>query len=62
VEMIQLLKSSFVSLVRESDWMDEVTKKKALEKADAMREFIAYPPWLRNHTKLNELYEGVNET
>ncbi len=57
--MIVHLKSAFNLLVKESQWMDEETKIKALEKAAAMKEFVAYPDWIKNRTQLSNAYEGV---
>lgn len=57
--MIVHLKSAFNLLVKESKWMDEETKIKALEKAAAMKEFVAYPDWIKNQTQLSNAYEGV---
>ena len=57
--MIGHLKSAFNDLVKESQWMDADTKVRALEKAAAMKEFIAYPDWIRNKTALTAYYKGV---
>lgn len=57
--MIGHLKSAFNGLVKQSQWMDEETKIKALEKSAAMKEFIAYPDWIKNNTELTKAYEGV---
>lgn len=59
-EMIGHVKAAFGSLVEEADWMDGDTKRRALHKAKAMKEFIAYPEWIFNNTKLEELYHGVS--
>lgn len=57
--MIGHLKDAFSTLVKEAQWMDEETKARALEKAAAMKEFIAYPEWIRNKTELTKFYKGV---
>lgn len=57
--MISHLKNAFNRLVQESQWMDEETKTRALEKAAAMKEFVAYPEWIRNKTELTQFYHGV---
>ena len=41
--MIANLKTAFKPLVDEASWMDSATKATAREKADAIREFVAYP-------------------
>ena len=58
-EMIVQLKMAFSSRVEESSWMDHETKINALEKAAAMKEFIAYPDWINNRTTLESAYRGV---
>lgn len=57
--MIGHLKVAFSSLVEESDWMDEETKVRALEKARAMKEYVGYPDWILNRTTLESAYSGV---
>lgn len=57
--MISHLKDAFNELVKKSQWMDEETKTRALEKAASMKEFVAYPDWIRNKTELTKFYYGV---
>lgn len=57
--MIGHLKEAFNSLVEKSQWMDRETKTRALEKAAAMKEFVAYPDWILNKTQLTLAYKGV---
>lgn len=57
--MIGHIKTAFSSLVQESHWMDQETKIRALEKAAAMKDFVAYPDWILNKTRLSQIYEGV---
>ena len=57
--MIQNIQTAFSSLVDESDWMDDETKILAREKAAAMKQFLAYPDWVRNKTALEMAYDGV---
>lgn len=59
VEMINYLKDAFNELVQKSQWMDEETKTQALEKAAAIKQFVAYPDWIRNITELTHFYQGV---
>lgn len=58
-EMVVHLKLAFSALVEEADWMDRETKINALEKAAAMKEYIAYPDWINNRTTLDHAYRGV---
>ena len=38
------IKKSFVDVLKEQDWMDETTKKAALDKADKMTDKYGFPP------------------
>ena len=60
--MIANLQTAFSSLVEESDWMDAETKILAMEKATAMKQFLAYPDWVRNKTALEMAYSGVTHS
>lgn len=57
--MIANLKRAFKSLVNETPWMDSATKSIAIEKVDAMIDFVGYPSWIRNITELEDYYHGV---
>ena len=57
--MISHLKSAFKSMVNDSTWMDSETKKIAIDKVNAIREFLAYPDWIKNQTALESYYSGV---
>lgn len=41
-------------------WMDEKTKKAAIDKAKALIAHIAYPKELTNNTKLEEYYRSLD--
>lgn len=57
--MVTNLKRAFKSLVNDATWMDSTTKSIAMEKADAIVEFVGYPPWIKNNTALEDYYDGV---
>ena len=59
-EMIRHLKVAFSSLVDEADWMDDETKIQAREKAAAMKQFLAYPDWVRSKQMLDSIYQQVH--
>nr|XP_034338182.1 neprilysin-1-like [Crassostrea gigas] len=63
-EMIENLRLAMKELIRSSEWMDNGTILKAVEKADQMVEKIGYPAEIKNETFLNERYRHykVNET
>lgn len=53
------VKESFDDLLQESDWLDATTKKRALNKLDAIVQNVGYPDWLLNNTALDEYYNLV---
>ena len=57
--MVYNIKAAFKELLEGSTWMDDKTKLLAIEKVDAMSEFIAYPGWLKNSTALEYYYAEV---
>jgi predicted metalloendopeptidase len=58
--MIKYLKDSFRVLVGESDWLDDRTKNKSLEKLDAIIENDVYPDWILDNQELDKYYKLVN--
>ncbi|XP_067048926.1 endothelin-converting enzyme homolog isoform X4 [Acropora muricata] len=57
-EMIHDIRHVFLANLDKVDWMDDDTKEKAKEKAEAIRENIGYPSFLTNKTALGMMYEG----
>uniref|UniRef100_A0A915L194 Uncharacterized protein n=1 Tax=Romanomermis culicivorax TaxID=13658 RepID=A0A915L194_ROMCU len=60
LSMIKHLQTAFRQLVSKLDWMDEQTKKVAIEKAQAMLNHIGYPEFILNNTALNEYYADLD--
>jgi predicted metalloendopeptidase len=58
--MIKYLRDSFKALVGESDWLDDSTKNKSLEKLDAIIENDVYPDWILDNQELDKYYKLVN--
>ncbi|KAM6258574.1 neprilysin isoform 1-T2 [Porphyrio hochstetteri] len=60
-EMIADIRDVFIKTLDELTWMDEETKKKAEQKATAIRERIGYPDEIvTDDNKLNSEYEELN--
>ncbi|XP_057331077.1 neprilysin-2-like isoform X3 [Microplitis mediator] len=59
VEMVSDIRNQFNKILKTVDWMDEETRKSALEKAASMTSHIAYPDELLNDAKLEEFYENL---
>lgn len=63
-EVVDDLKKVFseVVLKRDVDWLDEPTRKRALEKAAKTHYYVAYPDWLLNDTALDtEVYHFTDK-
>ncbi|XP_054769167.2 neprilysin-like [Lytechinus pictus] len=60
--MIGHLRNTQYNILNTTDWMDDVTKQKALQKAYAIREQIGYEEKLLNFTYLDGVYERINIT
>uniref|UniRef100_A0A5S6Q7J6 Peptidase M13 N-terminal domain-containing protein n=1 Tax=Trichuris muris TaxID=70415 RepID=A0A5S6Q7J6_TRIMR len=60
VALIDHLRLAFTELVKKLDWMDEETKKYAIEKAEEMINHIGYPEFINNSTLLDSYYEGLS--
>ena len=59
IEMIDNIKSTFKKIVEEVNWMDQLTKSKALKKLQVMRNVIAYPDELTNEDIVTKHHSGL---
>jgi predicted metalloendopeptidase len=59
LEVVNMIRDEFASTLKKTEWMDEKTRTKALEKAKKMINFIGYPDELKDDKKLNEYYHGL---
>ncbi len=57
--MLQSIRTAFVDHISEVTWMDEETRTKAIDKADAIIQKIGYPDILDDAGKLDQYYENV---
>uniref|UniRef100_A0A3P8XB43 Phosphate regulating endopeptidase homolog, X-linked n=1 Tax=Esox lucius TaxID=8010 RepID=A0A3P8XB43_ESOLU len=54
-ELIEGVRWAFINMLeRENDWMDEPTRKKAIEKAHSVLAKVGYPQFILNDTYINE--------
>jgi membrane metallo-endopeptidase-like protein 1 len=58
-EMITYIREQFVETLKKIDWMDDTTKRHALEKAKAIHLHMAYPDELFDDQKLEHYYKNV---
>jgi predicted metalloendopeptidase len=52
--MIHDLKESFKELIVTSDWLDQQTRNKSLQKLDKIMVNIGYPDWIMNNSELDK--------
>ncbi|CAF2913669.1 unnamed protein product [Rotaria sp. Silwood2] len=57
--MINNIRNSFLGMLKNSSWMDEISKNKSIEKALVIDEKIGYPDFLgsNNTTQLEKMYQ-----
>ena len=58
-ELVKYLRAEFDNILKNVDWMDEKTRKRALEKANAIKPRIGYPDELLVDQNLIDYYNGV---
>ncbi|RXG55910.1 Endothelin-converting enzyme 2 [Armadillidium vulgare] len=58
-DLVFYLREAFDEILRNIDWMDSKTKKRALIKSKAMKPFVAYPEELVNDAIVSEFYSGL---
>ncbi|MBN3322052.1 NEP protein, partial [Atractosteus spatula] len=59
-EMIDEIREVFINTLDDLQWMDEETKRKAEEKARAIRERIGYPENIKDNAQLDKEYKDLN--
>ncbi|XP_031344647.1 neprilysin-2-like [Photinus pyralis] len=62
MEMVSDIKSEFINILKQADWLDNTTKNLALEKTLAMVSHVAYPDEILLNKNLEVYYEGLNFT
>uniref|UniRef100_A0A6G1S6H5 Membrane metallo-endopeptidase-like 1 n=1 Tax=Aceria tosichella TaxID=561515 RepID=A0A6G1S6H5_9ACAR len=59
IEMVDYIKDELTTILKEVDWMDEETRRAAIEKADAIYTQVGYPDELLNDTIIEQFYSGL---
>ncbi|XP_044750363.1 neprilysin-2 isoform X4 [Coccinella septempunctata] len=59
LEMVRDIRAEFETILKEVEWMDDETRKNALDKAKSMATHIAYPDELLDDSKLEEFYQNL---
>ncbi|KAJ8668512.1 hypothetical protein QAD02_010175 [Eretmocerus hayati] len=58
-EMVADIRQEFKKILQKVDWMDDETRKAALDKAESMTTHIAYPNELLDDNKIEEFYRKL---
>ncbi|KAK4337181.1 hypothetical protein RND71_044007 [Anisodus tanguticus] len=58
-QMISNIKAEFLQILSTLDWMDEVTRLRAIEKAKQIHTYVGYSNEILNDDKVMQLYEGL---
>ncbi|XP_071826539.1 endothelin-converting enzyme 1-like isoform X2 [Apostichopus japonicus] len=56
VEMIEEVKSAFIGTLPENEWMDDTTREKARQKAEAIVDRVGHPEWIEDPRALDNYY------
>ncbi|XP_014207872.1 neprilysin-2-like [Copidosoma floridanum] len=59
IEIFSDIRTQFIKILHTIDWMDNKTREAALEKAQSMTTYIAYPDELLDDKKLEKIYEKL---
>lgn len=59
LELVNMIRDEFKDILKTTEWMDDETRTIALEKAEKIKNFIAYPDELKDDSKLVEYYEDL---
>ncbi|CAG0913016.1 unnamed protein product [Notodromas monacha] len=57
--IIDDLMNEFLTLLRDSEWMDKTTRKRAIVKAVGMRRNIGYPDFIDDPVTVDEIYANI---
>jgi len=60
VTLVDYLLKEFQKILKNIDWMDKQTQKRAIEKVEAFKTYIGYPDQLLNDSLINEYYEKLS--
>lgn len=59
LEMVNGIRYQFENILKDVNWMDEETRKSALNKLHAMSTHIGYPDEIMNKTNIEKYYENL---
>lgn len=50
---------ALIDVIQLRTWMDDKTKQRATEKANLLKQLVAYPDWVLNVTAMNDYYKDL---
>lgn len=59
IDMIKYVRSGFEKVLKDIDWMDDVTKGRAEEKLRKMKQMIAYPEEMLDQTLVDDFHKDL---
>ena len=59
-QIVKNLREAFKNFLSQHKWLDEKTRKKAIEKAEAISVNTGFPQWIKNNTILDKIYPFVS--
>lgn len=59
LELVNYIRNAFINVLNEVSWMDDETRKAAINKAKALTYHIGYPDELADNKKLEEFYREL---
>lgn len=61
VQMIEEVKSAFIDTLPQNQWMDNLTRERAREKAEAVVDRVGHPEWIEDPDLLDNYYKAVSQ-
>ena len=58
--MINNIQKEFKIMLKEYEWMDNISRKAAIEKVDTLDLKVGYPDFIFNNTYIEEMYKEVS--
>ncbi|XP_045470626.1 neprilysin-2-like [Harmonia axyridis] len=58
-ELMVDIKTTFMENLKKYTWMDHKTRKRAIQKAEALRSYVGYPDELLDDDEIEKYYEGL---
>jgi neprilysin len=59
IEIAQNIREAFENILKTVEWMDAITREKALDKVKTLATHIGYPDELTDNKKLEDYYKGL---